>query len=105
MYWFGARSAAKHIPPLRGEGARPHVYEVAEPTAARFASSSSGESARTRTAALPSRHTSHATPSPLNGERAGVRGEVVPRLEVVQKLKCTRSQTRLVSSAVRFFQV
>jgi hypothetical protein len=74
------------LSPLRGEGAR-LASRVESTSRAALAAFPQDENAgtRQRTQALP--RASAATPSPLNGERAGVRGENVAR--------CPRFQLRL----------
>ena len=74
------------LSPLRGEGARRAFFVGTTRLAAFMALAPSDEMVRTRRRALETRRASGATPSPLNGERAGVRGEngdtcfVLPRL-------------------------
>ena len=65
------------LSPLRGEGARRTSSDRSTRLAASVASATFGETDETRRRAAESRRASCATPSLLNGERAGVRGEVV----------------------------
>jgi hypothetical protein len=65
------------LSPMRGEGARPASSVLGTQLAAFAAVGSIDKRAGTRRRALKPRHTLDATPSPLNGESAGVRGEAV----------------------------
>jgi ABC-type Fe3+ transport system substrate-binding protein len=62
------------LSPLRGEGARWASWPVSELLAAFLAPAWSGYDTHTRPCALELRGVSAASPSPLHGERAGVRG-------------------------------
>ena len=65
------------LSPLRGEGARGGISQDVVATAARRRFEPQNENAPARRESPGSRLTSGASPSPLNGERAGVRGEAV----------------------------
>jgi hypothetical protein len=66
------------LSPLRGEGTRPAPSDGWRRLAALGAAPPREESAATRRRGSETRRASSASPSP-NGERAGVRGEAVPR--------------------------
>src|SRR6267142_7127992 len=87
------------LSPLRGEGARRTTLVQGTRFAAFIASRWFGpirsDAKRTRRYPAELRHAPNATPSPLNGERAGVRGEYTNWRRFVEKIAIIESYSNL----------